>query len=86
STIIMMGCNGTNSLYTIIKLFERDVKNIIAWDGYVDLSYSDKITLSLLKAVYEDRMDFPKAVEKVMDEYGADPLWKSRLKCLTQNL
>lgn len=85
STIIMMGCNGTDSLLTIIKLFERDVKNIIAWDGYVDLSYSDKITLSLLKAVYEDRMDFSKAVEKVMDDYGVDPLWKSRLECLTQN-
>jgi hypothetical protein len=85
SSIIMMGCNGTNSWRTIVRLFERGVKNIVAWDGYVDLTYSDKITLSLLKAVYEDKMDFPKAVEKTMDEYGVDPIWKSRLECLTQS-
>ncbi|MEM2950093.1 MAG: hypothetical protein QXV52_03270 [Nitrososphaeria archaeon] len=85
SNIIIMGCNVTDSKLTIIKLFEKGFKNIIGWDGYVDLAYSDKITLILLKTVYEDKIDFPEAVEKIMNEYNADPVWKSRLKCLTKN-
>mgnify|MGYP000347783313 CR=1 FL=1 len=82
SIVILMGCNGTGSQQAIDKLFERGVKAIIAWDGYVDLDYTDEIIVELLKAVYRDRMDFPEAVEKVMDDRGADPIWNSRLKCL----
>lgn len=84
STIILMGCNGTNSQYAINKLFKKGVKAIIAWNGYVDLGYSDNITLNLLKDIYEDNMSFQKAVEKIMNEYGSDPKWKSRIKYLTQ--
>jgi len=84
STIILMGCNGTNSQYAINKFFKRGVKAIIAWNGYVDLEYSDNITINLLKAVYEDKMNFQKAVERIMNEYGLDPEWKSKLECLIQ--
>ncbi len=83
SVIILMGCNGTNSKHATNKLFERGVKAIIAWNGYVDLEYSDNLTLNLLKAVYEHGLSFKKAVEKLMNGYGPDPLWKSRLEYLT---
>jgi len=80
-----MGCNGTNSQQIIDNLFfKRGVKAIIAWDGYVDLNYTDEITVELLKAVWE-HMNFDGAVKKVMDERGADPTWNSGLEYLTSS-
>ena len=84
AVIILMGCNGTDGKTTIQKLFvDRGVKAVIAWDGYVDLDYTDEITLLLLKTVYEDKIEFKDAVEKLMKEKGPDPIWGSRLKYLT---
>jgi len=85
SIVILMGCNGTNSQQIIDNLFKRGVKAIIAWDGYVDLNYTDEITVELLKAVYEEHINFDEAVKKVMDERGADPTWNSRLEYLTSS-
>ncbi|MEM2342236.1 MAG: hypothetical protein QXX94_07235 [Candidatus Bathyarchaeia archaeon] len=82
STIILMGCNGTNSDHAIDRLFEKGVKAIIAWDGYVDLNYTDKITSELIKAIYEEGYDPNDAVRKVMEDYGPDPVYKSELKYL----
>ena len=80
SIIILMGCNGTDSQQAINKLFERGVKAIIAWNGYVDLDYTDETIIELLKEVYENHIDFSRAVEKVMNDKGADPIWKSKLE------
>lgn len=85
SILILMGCNGTDSQQVINNLFERGVRGIVAWNGYVDLNYTDEIIVELLKVVYESRMDFPEAVRKVMNERGADPFWKSRLEYLTKS-
>ncbi|MEM1514873.1 MAG: hypothetical protein QXH24_02325 [Candidatus Bathyarchaeia archaeon] len=82
STIILMGCNGTNSEYAIEKLFEKGAKEIIAWDGYVDLEYTDKVALKLLRLVYEEGLSFSEAVQRVMDVMGPDPIWGSRLAYL----
>lgn len=83
SVIILMGCNGTNSKYATNKLFERGVKAIVAWNGYVDLEYSDNIILNLLKDVYRHGLGFQKAAEKLMSEHGPDPMWESKLEYLT---
>lgn len=83
SVIILMGCNGTNSKHATNKLFERGVKAIAAWNGYVDLEYSDNIILNLLKGVYRHGLGFKKAVEKLMSEHGPDPMWESELEYLT---
>ncbi|RLI10102.1 hypothetical protein DRO25_03675, partial [Candidatus Bathyarchaeota archaeon] len=83
SVIILMGCNGTNSKHATNKLFERGVKAIVAWNGYVDLEYSDNIILNLLKDVYRHGLGFQKAAEKLMSEHGPDPMWKSKLEYLT---
>lgn len=75
STIILMGCNGTGSKHALNRLFERGVKSVIAWDGYVDLEYTDKITLNLIKVVYEGGLKFSDAVKKIMEENGPDPIY-----------
>jgi len=85
SIIILMGCNGTGSEQALNKLFGRGVKAIVAWDGYVDLEYTDKLTLNLIKTVYDEDLKFPEAVKKVMEEYGPDPTYKSRLRHLTKS-
>ena len=83
SIVILMGCNGTNSEHAIDKLLhDRGVKAVIAWDGYVDLNYTDEIILKLIENVYEKGSDFEEAVNKIMDEYGPDPIYKSKLRYL----
>ncbi|MEM2321302.1 MAG: hypothetical protein QXS79_05420 [Candidatus Bathyarchaeia archaeon] len=84
SIIMLMGCNGTNSEHAINRLFERGVKAIIAWDGYVDLNHTDKITLKLIEAIYKKGLSLEEAVNKIMDEYGPDPTYRSKLKYLTK--
>jgi len=80
STIILMGCNGTGSEHTLNRLFEKGVKAIIAWNGYVSLEYTDEITLNLIRAAYEKSLKFPEAVKKIMEEYGPDPVYESKLE------
>ncbi|MEM2714696.1 MAG: hypothetical protein QXL45_03135 [Candidatus Bathyarchaeia archaeon] len=78
STIILMGCNGTGSEHAIKRLFERGVRAIIAWDGYVDLEYTDKVTLMLLRLVYCEGLSYGEAVQKIVDTIGPDPIWRSK--------
>jgi len=80
TTIILMGCNGTNSYKTIKTLLIRGAKAIIAWNGYVDLNYTDEITLNLIKAVYTEGLSYKEAIEKIMKQYGPDPIYKSKLE------
>lgn len=80
STIILMGCNGTNDSYSIQSFFERGAKAYVAWNGYVDLSYSDEVILGLVKVLYSDGLNLKEAVEKVMKDIGPDPLYTSSLE------
>ncbi|MDW8034276.1 MAG: hypothetical protein RMI79_05050 [Nitrososphaerota archaeon] len=82
--IILMGCNGTNSQKTIKTLLIKGAKAIIAWNGYVDLNYTDKITLNLIKAVYAEAVSYPEAVKKLMEQHGPDPIYKSKLEYTAQ--
>jgi hypothetical protein len=80
STIILMGCNGTGNPFSIQRLLERGAKAYIAWNGYVDLTYSDQATLKLVNALYKDKLDLKQAVEKVMIEIGPDRTYSSTLQ------
>jgi len=82
SIMILMGCNGTNSDHAINRLFDRGVRAIIAWDGYVDLDHTDNIIANLMKDVYEGGMNFPDAIKKIMSEEEPD-LWGSKLHYLS---
>jgi len=83
SIIILMGCNGTGDLYSIKRLLERGVKAYIAWSGYIDSSYSDAVTLKLVRALCLEELSPKEAVEKIMKEIGPDPLYGSVLECYT---
>jgi hypothetical protein len=85
STIILMGCNGTGSSYSIQRLMGRGVKAYIAWTGYVDLSYSDETTLALVKALYLEKSSVQAAVEEAMKEAGTEPGYNSVLEYSAPN-
>lgn len=85
SIIILMGCSGASSSHAINRLLnERGVRAVIAWDGYVDLEYTDMVAIKLIEEVYARGLSFEEAVEKVMEEHGPDPIWKSKLRYLTK--
>jgi hypothetical protein len=81
TTIILTGCNGTGEQHVIQRLFEKGVKTFISWNGYVDLSHSDEATLELVKTLYSEGLGYEEAVDKVNQEVGPDPFYKSKLVC-----
>ena len=85
STVILMGCNGTGDSYTIQRLLDKGVKAYIGWSGYVDLSYSDEITLALVKALYLEKSSAQVAVGEAMREVGTEPAYNSVLECYVPN-
>lgn len=85
SIIVLMGCNGTNSRHAIKKLFDRGVKAVIAWDGYVSLEYVDEVIPKLLEIVYIENRSYEDAVQKIMATIGPDPNYGSRLLYLANS-
>jgi len=79
SIIIMMGCNGTTSPYTIMTLMQKGVKAYISWDGYVTVPHSDLAIVKLIKYICVDNLSLREAVEKVNKNIGPDPHYHSRL-------
>jgi hypothetical protein len=59
---------------------QKGVKTYVGWNGYVDLSYSDRAILTLARNLYVDKMTVKDSVEEVMREVGPDPLYKSVLE------
>jgi len=82
STIILMGCNGTQSPHSVGRLLEAGVNAFFSWSGYVDLSHSDKAVLTLIRALYLERLSPEEALEEVYREVGPDPTYGSVLRCI----
>ncbi|UCG45840.1 MAG: hypothetical protein JSV58_03475 [Candidatus Bathyarchaeota archaeon] len=83
TTIILMGCNATDDLYSIQRLIERGAKAYLAWNGYVDLSYTDAATIRLIEAIYSQGSSLDKAVDIIVEEIGPDPTYGSSLEYFT---
>ncbi|MGC8961489.1 MAG: hypothetical protein ACP5K1_03475 [Candidatus Bathyarchaeia archaeon] len=77
--IILSGCFGLYSEALPKAFLDRGASIILGWDGLVDVSYVDKATLSLLRALCLERLSVKNAVEEVMREIGPDPTHGSRL-------
>jgi hypothetical protein len=82
TTLILMGCNGSANEFVVQDFFQKGIKAYVSWDGYVDLPHSDKATLRLVEAIYSEGLSPQAAVEKVNNEVGSDPFFKSKLVCL----
>ena len=84
STVILMGCNGTNDAYSINRLLERGVKTFFGWTGYVYLSHTDQATLTLVRALCLEKLRPEQAVQKTMTEVGPDPEYQTVYEFRTQ--
>lgn len=83
TTIILMGCNATGDSYSIQRLIERGAKAYLAWNGYVDISYTDAATIRLIEAIYSQGLSLNKAVDIIAEEIGPDPIYGSSLEHFT---
>ena len=83
STIILMGCNATGDSYSIQRFLERGAKAYLAWNGYVDISYTDAATIKLTEAIYSQGLSLDEAVDEVAVEIGPDPIYGSTLEYFT---
>jgi hypothetical protein len=77
--IILSGCFGLYSEALPKAFLDKGASAILGWDGLVSVSYIDKATLSLLRALCLEKLSVKKAVEAVMHEVGLDPEHGSRL-------
>lgn len=84
STVILMGCNGTGNALSTERLLSKGVDVYIGWNGYVDLSYSDQVTLALVRDLYVRKIVVGEAVAEAMREVGVDPVYKSVLEYRTR--
>ncbi len=81
TTLILMGCDGMASQSSLQAFSGRGVQTYISWDGFVDLSHSDEASLRLVQAIYTEGMVPKAAVDKVNNEIGPDPFYKTKLIC-----
>jgi hypothetical protein len=81
STIMLMGCNGTDDSWGVKKLLDKGVSAFFGWNGYVDLSHSDQATLALMRALYVEKLGPRDADQEAMAAVGPDPSYKTVLQC-----
>jgi hypothetical protein len=81
TTILLMGCDGMTSQTALQAFSRRGVQTYISWNGFVDLSHSDKASLRLIKAIFIECLSPKASVEEVNRQVGPDPYYKSKLVC-----
>ena len=83
ATIVLMGCNATGDSHSIQRFLKRGAKAYLAWNGYVDISYTDAATIKLLEAIYSHGLSLDEAVDRLAEEIGPDPTYGSILEYFT---
>jgi hypothetical protein len=81
SSIVLMGCNGTDDSLGVKKLFERGVRVFFGWNGFVNLSHSDLATSVLMRALYVEGLGPMDADREAMSAVGPDPSYETVLQC-----
>jgi hypothetical protein len=82
TTIILDSCFGFYTQAPLMMaqaLMERGARVYIGWDGEVQAQHTDAVVLSLLRSLYADKLTLAEAVERAMNENGADPYYRSVL-------
>jgi len=79
AVIVIGGCQGLSTLDLAEAFIERGASVVISWDGWVDLPHNDKAILHLIHDLTIEKLTVEQAVEKMMEEVGPDPIYKSIL-------
>jgi len=82
STIILDSCYGFYEYAPLMMaqaFTERGARVYVGWDGEVQAQHTDAVILTLLRALYGDRLALSEAIERAMSEKGTDPYYQSVL-------
>lgn len=79
STVIMMGCNGTEKDDMAKAFIEKGANVYIGWDGSVSPEHTDKATEQLLINIITKNQTIDEAIDNTMNTVGSDPNYHSRL-------
>ena len=77
--VFMMGCGGTVYPEMHKAFFDKGANAYFGWDERVDITHTDKATISLLNNILVDKLNLEKATEKTNIEIGPDPTYNSNL-------
>ena len=81
--VLVMGCDTAQSRELADVFLGKGASLYVSWDGPVSLEYTDLVFARILRYT-ADGKTMEEAVEAVSDELGADPHFKSMLRCLKQ--
>ncbi len=80
TAIILSSCWGLHNTLLAEAFVERGALSFIGWDERVELGHTDKATLALLNFLIDEGLTIKEAIDKVMEEVGADPAYGCVLK------
>ena len=81
--VLVMGCDAAQSRELADVFLGKGASLYVSWDGPVSLEYTDLVFTRILSH-FTDGKTMEEAVEMVSHELGADPHFKSVLRCFKQ--
>jgi hypothetical protein len=80
ASVVLLGCDGLRSEQMARAFTGRGARRFISWDESVTVTHNDAATLQLLSLLVSERLPAAQAVDRTMQEIGADPVTGSRLR------
>jgi len=79
TNIIIAGCESSRTRELPTSLILRGAGSVIGWDRTINSMENDKVMLALLKEVLINKIGNYDAVHSVMEEFGPDLQYSSKL-------
>ena len=83
SNILVLGCDAAASNDLAEVFLEKGASSFVSWDGPVSLEHTDLVFKGIITQ-YVHGVDIQTAVEESINQYGADPCFKSNIICIKQ--
>jgi len=79
STIIIGGCESVRTDDLAKSLISRGASSVVGWNASIGAMENDRVILALLEEMLINQMTIPDAIQLVMEEYGSDLKYSSKL-------
>jgi len=81
TVIILAGCSGLYSADLADSFIIKGASVVIGWQRFVQMDYTDKAIIRLLKALVLERTTIFRGTVVMTSDVGLDPTYKSNLLC-----
>jgi len=81
TVIILAGCSGLYSADLADSFIVKGASVVIGWQRFVQMDYTDKAIIRLLKALVLERTTIFRGIVVMTSDVGLDPSYKSSLLC-----